>query len=115
LPWLLTLYNVRRLYPKADFSPSGFGFFLDIFEIMVPVDTIKKYKDVIEADSEDLKKHLKESLVKLNETRNTTDFVYDNESAIRISSRLIEYSTKEKDAAAFLLSMMLKSDYSILF
>jgi hypothetical protein len=117
LPWLLTLYNVRRLYPMTDFSPAGFGFgfFLSIFEMIVPADTVKKYKDVIEADSEDLKKHLKESLVKLNETRNSNDFVYDNESAISISSRLIEYSTKKKDASAFLLSMMLKSDYSILF
>jgi len=115
MPWLLTLYNVRRLFPKADFSAVGFGFFISTFEVMVPADTVKKYKDVIEADSEDLKKHLKESLAKLNETRNTTDFVYDNEIAIRISSRLIEYSTKKKDAAAFLLSMVLKSDYSILF
>jgi hypothetical protein len=24
LPWLLTLYNIRRLYPNADFSPTGF-------------------------------------------------------------------------------------------
>jgi len=115
LPWLVTLYNVRRLYPQADFSPAGFGFFINIFEVMVPADTVKKYKDIIEADSADLKKHLKESLVKLNETRNTTDFVYDNKSAIGISSRLIEYSSTNKDASAFLLSMMLKSDYSILF
>jgi len=115
LPWLLTLYNVRRLYTTADFSSSGFGFFLGIFEIIVPADTVKKYKDIIQANSVDLKKHLKESLVKLNETRNATDFVYDNEIAIRISSRLIEYSTKKQDASAFLLSMMLKSDYSILF
>ncbi|SHM43404.1 hypothetical protein [Flavobacterium chilense] len=115
LPWLLTLYNVRRLYPNADFGVTGFGFFLSIFELIVPSETIKKYKDIIEGVSEELKKHLKESLVKLNETRNTTDFVYDNEIAIRISNRLIEYSKKNQDAPAFLLSMMLKSDYSILF
>ncbi|MFH6991853.1 hypothetical protein [Flavobacterium sp. FlaQc-48] len=115
LPWLLTLYNIRRLYPTADFSAVGLGFYLNIFEMIVPADTIKKYKDIIEADSEDLKKHLKESLIKLNETRNTEDFVYDNESAIKMSNRLVEYSTKKKDAPAFLLSMMLKSDYSILF
>jgi hypothetical protein len=115
LPWLLTLYNIRRLYPKADFSSSGLGFFLNIFEMIVPGDTIKKYKDIILGDTSDLKKHLKESLVKLNETRNRTDFVYDNESAIKISSRLIPYSTENKDASAFLMSMTLKSDYSILF
>lgn len=73
------------------------------------------HKDIIQGDTSDLKKHLKESLVKLNETRNRTDFVYDNESAIKISSRLIPYSTKNSDASAFLMSMMLKSDYSILF
>lgn len=115
LPWLLTLYNIKRLFPMADFTSYGFGFYINIFEIIVPADTIKKYRDIIVADSEDLKKHLKQSLVKLNETRNLSDFVYDNESAIRISSRLIEYSSKKNDVPGFLLSMMLKSDYSLLF
>ncbi|AZB26890.1 hypothetical protein EG339_21030 [Chryseobacterium bernardetii] len=114
-PWLLTLYNIKRTYPSADFSASGFGFFLSTFEMIVPPENVKKYKDIIHADSEDLKKHLKESLVKLNETRNTADFVYDNKTAIMISERLIDYSTKKENAAAFLLSMVLKSDYSILF
>lgn len=115
LPWLLTLYNVRRLYAGANFSATGLGFYLNVFELIVPADTVKKYKDIIEADSEDLKMHLKESLVKLNETRNVEDFVYDNDNAIKISSRLIEYSMENSDSSAFLLSMILKSDYSILF
>ncbi|MFS4474144.1 hypothetical protein [Chryseobacterium sp. T20] len=115
MPWLVTLYNIKRIYPDADFTPNGLGFFLTTFEMIVPADYVKKYKDIIEADTEDLKKHLKESLVKLNETRNTADFVYDNKSAIMISNRLIDYSTKNKDSSAFLLSMVLKSDYSILF
>ncbi len=115
LPWLLTIYNVRRLYSDADFSATGFGFFVNVLEVIVPVDTVRKYKDIIEADSPELKKYLKESLVKLNETRDRNDFLYDNESAIKISSRLIEYSINKQDASAFLLSMILKSDYSILF
>lgn len=115
MPWLVILYNIKRIYPLADFSPNGFGFFLTTFELIVPADQVKKYKDVIEADSADLKKHLMESLVKLNETRNTADFVYDNRNALLISERLIEYSVKKEDAAAFLLSMVMKSDYSILF
>ncbi|MBI2966214.1 MAG: hypothetical protein HYY40_00150 [Bacteroidetes bacterium] len=115
LPWLLTLYNIKRIYPVADFSATGLGFYLSVFESIVPTATVKKYRDIIDGNSGDLKGHLKESLVKLNETRNRTDFVYDNESAIRISSRLIEYSVSSNDVAAFLLSMMLKSDYSILF
>ena len=115
LPWLITLYNVRKYYPNADFSPTGFGFFLNIFEFIVPPEIVKKNKEIIEMGSGELKKYLKESLVKLNETRYASDFVYDNESAIKISNRLIEYSAKIKEPSSFLLAMLLKSDFSILF
>lgn len=115
LPWLLTLYNINRLYPDSDFSLTGLGYYQNIFESIVPPELIKKQKDILEATSLDLKQHLKESLIKLNETRNVSDFVYDNSSAIRISNRLIEYSYKNKDYSGFLMSMMLKSDFSILF
>lgn len=114
-PWLITLYNVDRLYPDADFSSAGLGYFLNVFEMIVPAHSIKKQKDIIYADTSDIKKHLMESLVKLRQTRNTADFVYDNETAIRISSRLIQYGSRSNDAPAFLLSMVLKSDFSILF
>lgn len=115
VPWLLTLYNIKRLFPNADFSPTGFGFYLSVFESIVPADSIKKQKDIIEGSSPDLKKHLKESLIKLNETRNKSDFVYDNNFAIGISNRLIAYSNENSDVAAFLMAMLLKSDFSILF
>lgn len=115
LPWLLTLYNIRRLYASADFSPSALGFYLNIFETIVPPENVKKQKAIIEGQSPELKEYLKASLVNLNETRNATDFVYDNESALKISNRLVEYCIDNKDSAGFLLAMLLKSDYSILF
>jgi hypothetical protein len=115
LPWLLTLYNVKRIFSNADFSSTGLGFYQNIFESIVPSELIKKQKDIVEGNSSDIKQHLKESLIKLNETRNISDFLYDNSSAIRISNRLIEYSYKNNDPSGFLLSMMLKSDFSILF
>lgn len=115
LPWLITLYNVRRLYPELDFSSKGLENFVIIFEKIVPASSVKKYKDVINADSASLRTHLKESLAKLNETRDEMDFIYDNENAIMISNRLIEYSIKQRDVSSFLLAMMLKSDYSMLF
>ncbi len=115
LPWLLTLYNVKRLYPEADFSPIGLGFFLNIFETIVPPETVQKNKDIIFGKSDNLKIHLIESLIKLNETRNLTDFVYDNEYALKIANKLIVNSSLKKDPGEFLLSMILKADFSILF
>lgn len=114
-PWLLTLYNVKNLFPDADFSSVGLGFYVTVFESIVPEETIKHYKTILFGDLQELKELLKESLIKLNETRSTSDFVYDNESAIKISNKLIIRAVENDDAAAFLLSMMLKSDYSLLF
>jgi hypothetical protein len=108
----LIVVTILSSYLGGQYS---FGFYLTVFETIVPPETVKKYKAIIEGNSPDLKDYLKESLIKLNETRNSTDFVYDNESAIKISNRLIEYCIVNKDSSGFLLSMLLKSDYSILF
>lgn len=115
LPLLITLYNIKRIYTTADFSDTGLGFYLKIFESIVPPDSVKRYKEIIEGVSPEMKKHLRNSLIKLNETRNSTDFVYDNDMAIVTSNRLVQYSVENNDFAAMLLLMVLKSDYSILF
>ncbi len=88
---------------------------MNIFETIVPQENVKKQKTIIEGQSPELKEYLKASLVNLNETRNVKDFVYDNESALKISNRLVEYCIDNEDSAGFLLAMLLKSDYSILF
>lgn len=113
--WLIILYNIKRLYSKADFSPTALGFYLNVFENIVPEGTVEKHKNIISGDSEKLKVYLKKSLIKLNETRNQSDIVYDNEMALKISNRLIEDSFSKQDVEAVLLAMMLKSDFSLIF
>ena len=66
-------------------------------------------------NSSEIKNYLKEALIKLESTRNETDFKYDNSNAITISNRLIEISVEKSDFSSFLISMILKSDYSLLF
>ena len=114
-PWLMTLYNVRNLYPDANFSMVGLGFYVSVFESIVPEEKIKNHKTILFGDVQELKALLKESLIKLNETRSTSDFVYDNESALKISNRLLRKAVENSDTDAFLLSMLIKSDYSLLF
>lgn len=114
-PWLITLYNIKRLYPNADFSSNGLGFYLSVFEKIVPKERVGKYKCVIEGDSRKIKSYLKKSLINLNDTRNQADIGYDNEFALALSNRLIEDSFSKQDKEAILLAMMLKSDFSLTF
>ncbi|MES2862995.1 MAG: hypothetical protein V4666_02665 [Bacteroidota bacterium] len=114
-PWLITLYNIKRLFPNANFSNTGFGFYINIFERIVPENLIINYKNIIDGNSSSLKEQLKKSLIKLNETRNKSDIVYDNDMALKISNRIIEDGFEKKDSEAILLAMMIKSDFSLIF
>ncbi|WP_299555461.1 hypothetical protein [Seonamhaeicola sp.] len=115
LPWLITLYNVRRIFPNANFSLTGLGYYLNIFEQIVPKESISNYKNIIDGNSSSLKEQLKKSLIKLNETRNKSDIVYDNDMSLKIANRIIEDSFAKKDSEAILLAMMIKSDFSLIF
>ncbi|WP_313262779.1 hypothetical protein [Sphingobacterium multivorum] len=115
LPCLIALYNIKKHYPSADFSGTGLGYYLSMLELIVPKEYIGKQIAAIYSDTADIKGYLKDSLIKLEQTRNSTDFIYDNDYALKLSSAAIEYSLKSKDHSAFLMGMILKSDYSLLF
>lgn len=113
-PWLIMLYNIKRFYLDADFSISGLGYYLNIFEQVVPKENVIRFKNIIEGSITELKEYLKESYIKLMETVSVSDVEYDNETALKIANRLIENSFKECDFEAILLAMVVKSDYSLI-
>jgi hypothetical protein len=113
-PWLIMLYNIKRFYLDADFSMSGLGYYLNIFEQVVPKENVIRYKNIIEGSVKELKEYLKESYIKLMETVSVSDVEYDNETALKIANRLIENSFKDCDFEAILLAMVVKSDYSLI-
>jgi len=114
MPWLITLYNIKRQYPNADFSNMGLGSYVSIFEMIVPKEDYIKYKVAIDGSSENIKPFLREAMIRLNETRSGVDFVNDNAKSITMASRMVESSFNEKDVEGILLLMIIKSDYSIL-
>ncbi|MDI9880923.1 hypothetical protein [Flectobacillus longus] len=114
-PWLITLYNIKRFNQVWSFDDSGLGFYITLFESIVQREKIENLKNIVTGNSDQLKNQLKESLLKLSRTRNRSDFVYDNDRAILIASRLIEESFSKKDVEAILLSMLVKSDFSVNF
>lgn len=115
IPWLMTLYNLKRIKQVFDFENSGLESYLQLFENIVPKEKIEKYRNIVFGNSKELKKQLKESLLKLARTRNKSDFVYDNDMAIKIASRLVETSFENKDIEAILIAMLVKSDFSVSF
>lgn len=115
IPWLIMLYNIRRLKQVWSFEGSGLELYITLFESIVQQEKIENIKYIVTGNSDQLKKQLKESLLKLSTTRNMSDFVYDNDRAILIASRLIEESFSNKDIEGILLSMLIKSDFSVNF
>lgn len=114
-PWLITLYNVRRIYPGSDFEKNGLNLYVKIFESVVPEEKVKNIKSIIDGNNREIKPQLRQALVHLHQTRNSSDVIQDNEMAIRMASRSIESAVKENDVEMLLLAMIVKSDYSFIF
>lgn len=114
-PWLVTLYNIKRLYESNKDQIQLLEQYIRILEHIVPQEVSRRYKSIVQGTTNELKLYLLDSLDKLYYTRNVQDFVYDNDSAITLSGRLIPSCVEENDAGGFLLAMVARSDYSILF
>lgn len=115
VPWLVTLYNIRRLYGAKTKELELLNQYVTTLEYIVPEDAIQKVRSIIQGSINDLKPYLIASLQKLYSTRSVDDFVYDNDLALKISGRIIPSSVAEQDASAYLLAMVIRSDFSILF
>lgn len=112
--WLNTLYNILYNYKTHD----GIGAckqYITIFENIVPLETLQLTKDIFEGDLQALMTRLKSSLVNLSETSFELDFTNDNKNARIISNQLIRKAFKEQNAEAYLLSMIVNGDHSLVF
>ena len=115
LPWLTTLYNIQRLYAEKVEQLALLRPYVTTLEYMTPDDVKQRIKNIIEGERHSLKEYLLNSLQQLRRTRSVDDFVYDNDHALTLSGRLLPSSVAERDASAFLLAMVVRSDFSLLF
>lgn len=114
LPWISFLYNCKSQLPKA-FQHSNLAFYINIFERVVPKESIDRIKTIALGNSEKLKEVFIDSLSRILTTRHKQDFTHDVDNLIVMSNRLIEQSFSSQDKEAFLLAMLIKSDYSFVF
>ena len=114
LPWLVLLYNIKGNYieekEKLNFDP-----YIKLFESVVPKENYLSYKNLFFGGIKALSDDIKNSLVHLHKTRYRIDFVNDIKNTAVKARVLLEKSFEENETFSFLLSMMIKSDYSLIF
>lgn len=109
-PWLITMYNIKRLGGVFNFDGSGLEQYINLFEAIVPEKKIENQKAAIFGDLVKLKELLKSTLLKLNITRSKDDFVYDNGFANILAGRLTDASFESKDLEGALLAANVSAD-----
>lgn len=114
-PWLVIIYNLKRLLSDSKFSSSIYPYYMEIFESIVPTQNISQIKAIIFGDPESLKPLIKEALIKLAQTRSISDVVKDNSTPIIMANRIIEKAVMQEDYESLYLASILKTDLSLSF
>lgn len=114
LPLLTTIYNLKLMFsshPELELFDS----YIPLLESIVGKEDAERLRSLIYGDSDRLKQVFIEMLAKLRRTRSADDLVSEVRQALVAADRLIGFSFNRQDVNAFLLAMILKSDYSLVF
>jgi hypothetical protein len=115
LPWLTMLFNIKKNYNTDEYDDAHLQQYVELFKRVVSLENYDRFYKSLFGSVEDLSIELKESLLRLTFTRNPSDFVTDNKVALQVSHRNILESHKLENIEGYLLSMILQSDFSIVF
>lgn len=109
MPWLSLIRTYRNLNPETGNDE------LSMYEAAalsaVEKDGNGKYMDIM-GDGDNLGKHLKEELLKLEATRSIDDFAHDNRTALVLAKKLLTKSVAEDKPQNYIMAMRAKSDFT---
>lgn len=109
IPWLTLIKSYRVMNPETEADE------LSAYETAalsaVENSGNEKYLHLM-GDGENLEKHLKEELGKLQSTRDIDDFAHDNYTALILAKKLLTKAVKEDLPESFILAMRPKSDFT---
>ena len=109
MPWITLLASMQDVLPNADYS--GLMPYVMAAKQVASGDGNEMLFDLIEGNN--LAKHLKVVLYKLQNTRSRSDYAMDNHMAMVIAKKLLCKAYKDDNAEDFLLAMSPKTDFSI--
>jgi len=114
IPWLNLIYNCYHVF-DGDPNYILLKDYQNEFESIVGKKEADRLKAFALGDSDRIVEYFIESLVAHEETRDKNDLVGEIRNSLVLANKLITYSHKQNDPNAFLLAMILKSDYSLTF
>ncbi|MEQ1555136.1 MAG: hypothetical protein ABL929_13205, partial [Ferruginibacter sp.] len=115
LPWLATLYNIKKNYTVDEYDEIQMNQYEELFKRIIRPINFQKIHSNLFGNIEELDIELRKCLLRLSYTRSQSDFVTDNKIAINLSHINILKSFQNENIIGYLLSMILQSDFSIVF
>ena len=115
LPWLSLLLTIKKNYSSNDYDAEHTERYIELFRRIVTPQNYDKIHTTLFGELNETSAALRKALLSLSFTRNPSDFITDNKLALQVSHRNILQSFHKEDVEAYLLSMILQSDFSIVF
>jgi hypothetical protein len=115
LPWFSLLLSVKKNYSVDQYDAELVDQYIELFKRIVTPENYSRIYTALFGSVYQTITALKKSLLSLTFTRNPSDFVTDNKAAIQISHSNILESFRQENVEGYLLSMILQSDFSIVF
>lgn len=108
MPWITLVANVKMNCPSADIS--RFNLYIEAAKSVVDYKSNALYLDLFCHENE--AEHLKELIVRLNTTRNVTDYSHDNTLAMLYAKSLLDKAFLCKNHSHYLLGMHVRADFT---
>jgi hypothetical protein len=115
LPWLVMLLRIKNDYQLNQVILGEIEGYIERLKSKVNVQAYEKYENALFEDLQSLKAQLAVALLKLTDTRDKLNFITENKYAFSVAHRILILSFEQQDVEGYLLTMLLKSDSSIVF
>lgn len=109
MPWVTLVFSLQELRPDGNYA--GLMPYMTAAKNAASSRGNELFFDLLE--EKNLRKHLKEELYKLQETRNRSDYTMDNRTAMVIAKKLLQQGFDNHNVVDYLMAMSCKTDFSM--
>lgn len=110
MPWMSLLATIKMNYPSAD--TSRFDMYVNAALQVVDYKGNALFLDLLRHEHEE--EHVKELIVRLNNTRNIEDYSHDNSLAMLYAKLLLDKATSNRNSSQYILAMHVRGDFTFI-